>query len=174
MKQIFVASREVLSKKFYLLGFLTLIPLTFLLFVLIPVKTIPGNSIDFQLGIFSERDYILLITLSLLTSLFLIMQIFIFKNAALAKDKATSLVRGGIGGYVAAVGSVFATAACSSCLFALFGFLGFSTLIFLVEHQWYIVSGAIILLLISLYFASRKVNGICDICFVDNKMKLQS
>lgn len=169
MKQIVIASKIVLSKRFYLLGFLILIPLVFSIFVLIPVKTIPGNSLDFQLGIFSEGDYIRLTILSLLTSLFLVMQIFIFKNSFTAKDRTTSLVRGGIGGYTAVVGSVFATAACSSCLFAFFGFLGFSTLIFLIERQWYIVSGAIILLLISLYFASSKINGICDVCNVDIK-----
>lgn len=164
MEQIFIASREILSKRYYIVGFLALIPLTIFLFVLIPVWTIPGNNLDFQLGIFSERDYILLSILSVLVSLFLIMQIFIFKNATLAKDKFKSLGTVGIGGYVAVVGSVFATTACSSCLFALFGFLGFSILIFLIERQWYIVSGAIILLIIALYFASRKVNGICDVC----------
>lgn len=166
---IFIASRQVLSKKLYLFGFFILIPFTFFLFVMIPVWTIPGNALDFQLGIFSERDYILLVVLSLLTSLFLIMQIFVFKNSFTAKDRTSSLIRGGIGGYTAVIGSVFATAACSSCLFALFGFLGFGTLFFLLEHQWYILSGAIMLLLISLYFASKKVNGICDTCKVDIK-----
>ena len=164
MNQIFTASRQVLSKRLYLFGFLVLIPIAFLIFVLIPVKTIPGNSLDFQLGIFTERDYIILGILSILVSLFLTMQIFIFRNALSTKDRVTSLGSSGAGGYVAAVGSLFATAACGSCLFALFGFLGFSTLIFLLEHQWYILGGAIILLLIALYFASRKINGICGTC----------
>ena len=172
MKQVFIASKTVLSKKFYLLGFLTLIPLTFFLFVMIPVWTIPGNSLDFQLGIFSERDYILLSILLFLTSLFLTMQVFIFRNSISAKDKTTAAVKGGVGGYTAVVGSVFATAACSSCLFALFGFLGFGTLFFLLEHQWYILTGAMLLLVVYLYFASKKVNGICDVCFVDSKKKL--
>lgn len=171
MRQIFSASKEVLSKRFYLLGFIALIPLIFMFFVLIPVLTIPGNSIDFQLGIFTERDYVILSLLSLLTSLFLIMQIFIFRNSANVKGKVASLGTGGTGGSVAVVGSVFATAACSSCLFALFGFLGFSTLIFLIERQWYILGGAIILILVSLYFTARKVNGICDSCRINKLAK---
>jgi len=107
--------------------------------------------------------------LSILVSLFLAMQIFILRNALSAKDKITSLGTSGVGGSVAVVGSVFATAACSSCLFALFGFLGFNTLFFLIERQWYIVGGAIILLLVSLYFASKKINGICESCRIDER-----
>lgn len=169
MRQIFIASRQVLSQKLYLLGFFILIPFTFFLFVIIPVYTIPGNSLNFQLGLFTERDCFLLVILSILVSLFITMQIFIFKNAISAKDKATSLIKGGVGGYAAVTGSVFATAACSSCLFALFGFLGFSTLIFLLERQWYIVSVAIILLTVSIYFASKKINGICKSCQIDER-----
>jgi len=167
MKQTLLAIKTVLSKKWYLFSFLALVPLVFLFFVYIPVRSIPGNSLEFQLGIFSHRDYTTLTIFSLLTSLFLIMQAFIFRNSLNSKDKLVSLGKGGIGGYVAIIGSIFGTASCSSCLAALFGFLGFNTLLFLVERQWYIVSGAIILLLISLYFVSKKINGICDICRVN-------
>lgn len=169
MKQIFGASKTVLSNKVYLFGFLALIPLIFFLFVLIPVKTIPGNDLMFQLSIFSTRDYILTTFLSILLSLFLAMQIFIFRGSANVKSRVSTLGSGGTSGFVAVVGSVFATAACSSCLFALFGFLGFNTLIFLLERQWYIVGGAIVLLLISLYFTSRKIDGICEVCDVNIK-----
>ncbi len=169
MRQIFTTSWQVSSKRLYLFGFLVLIPIAFLIFVLIPVKTIPGNSLDFQLGIFTVRDYIMLGILSTLVSLFLTMQIFIFRNALSAKDTVTSLGISGAGGYVAVVGSVFATAACSSCLFAVLGFLGVSTVFTLVSYQWYMVGGAIVILLISIYFLSKKVNGVCESCQIDKR-----
>lgn len=50
--------------------------------------------------------------------------------------------------------------------FALFGFLGFGTLIFLIQNRWYIVVGASILLLASIYFSSKRVNSDCDDCEV--------
>lgn len=169
MKQIVIASKEVLYKKLYFFGFLVLIPLVFSLFVIIPVKTIAGNSLEFQLSIFTQRNYVLLSILSLLTSLFLIMQIFIFKNALDSKTKLSSLGKGSVGGYAAVVASVFGTASCGACLFALFGFLGANTLFFLIEHQWYVVSGAILILLISIYFLCKKVNGVCESCRIDRR-----
>lgn len=171
MKKILVASSTVLSRKTYLFTFLAFTPLAFFIFVFIPTVTIPGNSIDFQLSIFTTRDYVLLGILSLLTSLFLVIQIFIFRNSLNSKARLSTIGKGGIGGYAAVVASVFGTASCSACLFALFGFLGASTLLFLIQHQWYIVSGAIILILISLYFTARKVNGICDLCRINKSAK---
>lgn len=169
MKQTLSAIKTTLSKKWYLLGFLALILLTFLFFVYIPVKMIPGNSLNFQLYIFTTRDYLLTVVFSILLSLFLTMQIFAIRNAMDRKSVLASAGAGGIGGYVAAVGAIFGTAACSSCLFAILGFLGASTVFTLLKYQWYVVSGAIVILLISIYFLSRKVNGICESCRIDKR-----
>lgn len=169
MKQFFIADKMVLSKKTYLLGFLVLVPIMFLFFVYIPVKTIPGNNLNFQLSIFTTRDYILTTIFSLLFSLFLTMQIFVIRNAIDKKNILTSVGAGGIGGYVATVGAIFGTVACGSCLFAIIGFLGASTVFTLLKYQWYVVSGAILVLLVSIYFLSKKVNGICESCRVDKR-----
>lgn len=169
MKQILSANKIVLSKKQYLLGFLVFIPLVFLFFVYIPVKTIPGNSLDFQLSIFTTRDYVLTTIFSILLSLFLMMQIFVIRNAMDRKNILTSVTTGGVGGYVATVGAIFGTAACSSCLFVILGFLGASTVFTLLSYQWYIVSGAILALLVSIYFLSKNVNGICESCRIDKR-----
>lgn len=169
MKQIVIASKTVLSNKMYLFGFLALIPLTFLFFVYIPVKTIPGNSLEFQLSIFSQRDYILTTLFSILVSIFLIMQVFVLRNKSTSRTVLASIGSGGIGGYVAAVGAIFGTAACASCLFAILGFLGAGTVFTLLKYQWYVVTGAIVTLLISIYFLSKKVSGICESCRIDKR-----
>lgn len=169
MKQTLSAIKITLSNKWYLLGFLALVLLTFLFFVYIPVKMIPGNSLNLQLYIFTTRDYLLTAVFSILLGLFLTMQIFVIRNAMDRKSVLASAGAGGVGGYVAAVGAIFGTAACSSCLFAILGFLGASTVFTLLKYQWYVVSGAIVILLISIYFLSRKVNGICESCRIDKR-----
>lgn len=169
MKQVIIANKTVFSNKMYLLGFLALTPLIFYLFVLIPVKTIPFNTLQFQLSIFTGRDYALTILFSILLSIFLIMQVFVIRNRTSSKTVLSSITTGGVGGYIAAVGAIFGTAACASCLFAILGFLGASTVFTLLSYQWYVVSGAILVLLVSIYFLSKKVNGICESCRIDER-----
>ena len=167
MKQILIAIKTIVSKKWYLFGFLALVPLMFLFFVYIPVKTIYGNSLEFQLSIFSTRDYILTTVFSILMSLFLVMQVFVIRNAMDRKSMLTSVTTGGVGGYVGTVGAIFGTAACGSCLFAIVGFLGASTVFTLLKYQWYVIGGAIVMLLVSIYFLSQKINGVCESCQID-------
>jgi len=164
MKQTLLAIKTILSEKRYLLSFLALVPLIFPFFVYIPVRSIPGNSLKFQLSIFSQRDYILTALFSILASIFLIMQVFVLRNKSTSRTVLASIGSGGIGGYVATIGAIFGTAACASCLFAIVGFLGASTVFTLLKYQWYVVSSAIVILLISIYFLSKKVNGICESC----------
>ncbi|MEM3074940.1 MAG: hypothetical protein QW727_03295 [Candidatus Pacearchaeota archaeon] len=156
---IITASKEVLSRKSYFIAFISLILLIFAVFISIPVFTIPANSFSLQLTIFTVRDYVLLAILSTLTSLLIVMQIFSYKQA-----KLYSAGRTAISGGSAVVAALFGTASCASCLAAVFGFLGIGTVFFLVEYQWLIVGIAIIIMLISLYFTSLKLNGVCDIC----------
>ena len=171
MKQTLLAIKIILSEKRYLLSFLALVPLTFLFFIYIPVRSIPGNSLEFQLSIFSQRDYILTIVFSILMSLFLTMQVFVIRNATSKKNILTSVGTGGVGGYLGTIGAIFGTAACGSCLFAIVGFLGASTVFTLLKYQWYVVGGAIFMLLVSIYFLSQKINGVCESCRIDKRKK---
>lgn len=164
-----VAVKTVLSDIKYLAIFLSLALFAFIVFVYIPVKTIPGNTLKFQLSIFTLKDYFLMSILALLTSLFLTMQIFIFRNIKRADAKLVTVGKGTLGGYTGILGALFATASCASCLFALFGFLGFSTLVFLLNIRWYIVIVAAIFLAISIYFSAKKVNGVCENCKINLK-----
>lgn len=160
MKQVLTASRTLLAQKVYLLLFLGAIPILFFIFVFIPVKTIPGNDFAFQLSIFTIRDWFLMFLLSAATSLLIAMNIYIFRERrALIQAGQT-----GIGGFSSVVGAVFGTAACSACIAALFGFLGLPAVIFLIKARLYIVAGAIALILVSLYFASKKVVQACEKC----------
>lgn len=160
MKQITSATRTILTKRNYLLLFLAGIPTVFAVFVFIPVKTIPGNDLFFQLSIFTLRDWTLMFALSFLTSLLIIMNIYIFRQRRAIAEAG----KAGAGGLSSMVGAVFGTAACSSCVAALFGFLGLPAVLFLIEARLYIVVGAIGLILLSLYFAAKKIVLACENC----------
>lgn len=169
MEQIVLATKAILINKIYLFVFLILVPLVFILFVFLPIWTIPGNNLEFQLKIFTANHYILMIILSTLVSLFVIIQAFIFRNAVNARSKLASVGSGGAGGYVGVFAAVLGTATCASCLAALFGFLGIGSIIFLLNNQLYVISIAIALLFVSLYFSARKVNGVCKSCRIKKK-----
>lgn len=160
MRKIVEASKILLWQRSYLLLFLLGISMLFFILVLVPTKTIPGNSLAFQLSIFTPRDYLLLATLSTFTSLLFVMNIYIFRQ----KRSLVQAGQGSLGGASSVLGVVFGTAACASCVAALFGFLGLPAVFFLIKARLYIVSAAIALIVISLYFASKKVVQVCQEC----------
>lgn len=169
MKEIANATKILLSKRGYLVTFFVLAPLSFLLFIFLQVWTIPGNSLSFQLQVLTFSNDILLGILSILVAVFVTMQAFIFRNAYSAQTKLASVGKGGTVGYLGVFAAVLGTATCASCLIVLFGFLGFGGIVFLLKNQPYVVSLSIIILLASIYFSSRKVNGVCENCKVYKK-----
>jgi len=156
---IITASKEVLSRKSYLMAFIALVFIIITIFISIPIFLIPANSLLFQLTVFTIKDYLLLTVLSILTSLIIVMQVFSYKDAKFCSPGKTA-----VSGGSAVVAALFGTASCSACLAAVFGFLGIGTVFFLVEYQWFIVGIAILIMLISLYFTSLKLKGFCESC----------
>lgn len=162
---IIEAIKIVFSRKRYLAGFLLGIAFFLLLFVLIPTKTIPGNDFLFQLSIFTLRNWLMMIFLSVLASFVLILNIYNF----IQKRKVSNVGQGGVGTGASIVGAIFGTAACSSCIASIFGFLGAGVVFTLIDFSFYITVGAIALLLIALYFAVRQTAKVCQECRINNE-----
>lgn len=160
------AVAEVLRQRKLFVTFLILGTVLFWIFVTIPTRTIPGNSLAFQLSVLTTKDYFLLITLSALTSLAAIMNIYILANKITAKTGAAMAGQTGVGWASGIIASIFGTVSCSACVAALFGFLGVGGVFFLLKWRVAITVFAIILLLISLYLTSLKILGICKNCSV--------
>lgn len=131
----------------------------FLLSVLLPVITIPGNTVPFQLSIYTGRDYILLTILALLAGLHgaLLARSWQQRRARLALSGAAS---GASGLFAAIVG----TAACSSCIAALFSLLGLGTgsVLFVLQYRALFLAAAVAIMLVSLYFAARNTRVCCS------------
>lgn len=161
-KIIWLAVKTVFKKTRYKLSFLALSLVFFSLYVLIPVWLTPGNSIDFQLSLFSFTDYLLLAILSISASFFTLSQLFL-----LFQSKRRSIVdlgQGGVGLISALFGGLLATAACSSCIAVILGFLGIGGVFFVLENQRYIVVLSIGLVIIGLYFTAKRLVGVCRDC----------
>jgi hypothetical protein len=156
---ITTASKEVLSRKNYLISFIAIIFIILAIFISIPVFLMPANSLLFQLTVFTIKDYVLLTVLSILISLIIVMQVFSYKEAKFCSPAKTA-----VSGGSAITAALFGTASCASCLVAVFGFLGVGTVFFLVEYQWLIVGISILIMLVSLYFTSLKLNEVRTSC----------
>jgi len=166
MKQIYLAAINVFKERNYFLAFALIAILFFGLFVFIPVVTIPGNDLRFQLSIYSQRDYILMFLLAILVGLNFSLQIYTFKKQKEQHDFFNSAGQVAVSGVSGMFGAIVGTAACASCLAFLFGLIGLGTgsVFFVLNNQTYFLVGAIALMLVSLYFTARKVNGICEKC----------
>ena len=131
-------------------------------FVALPVIVIPSNTLQLQFSLYTPLDYITLTALSILGSLFALMNVYVYKHA---KEKRLSVIaQGGVGGAFGTLASVFGAASCPMCVAALFGFLGFGTVGVLIQYQLWIFLAALLFMLFSLYFISRKVSGACEKC----------
>jgi len=164
-QQIVKAIRQVFSERKYVVIFFGLVLFFFLLFVLIPVFTIPGNSLAFQLSIFRPQDYFLMLLLAFLVGLNFSMNLYSWqkrKRMPILNSAAGSAASGLGGAFAAIVGS----ASCASCLASLFSIvgLGFGSVAFVLRYQIYFVLGAIALVAISLYFTAKKINNVCSLC----------
>ncbi len=161
---ILAAAEEVASNAKYLWLFVLASAFFAVLFLAYPILATPGNDLAFQLSITPWWGLLLMGFLAFATGLLVTMQAYIFRRlkALPAKETGGTIV-GSISAFLA---NMFASASCTACVSALFGFLGLGTIIFLLNYRWEIVGASIALILVSLYFASRRIANHCRDCGV--------
>lgn len=160
MQNIYLAIKTVLKVRRNFLIFIITTIIFLGLFISIPVTTIPGNTILFQLSIFTTRDYSLMIFLAILTGLNFAMQAFSWRQ----RRNAQAVTQGATSGLLGVFGAVVGTAACASCLASLFALIGLGTgsVFFVLKNQSLFLGGAILLMLLAIYFSAKKVNKLCN------------
>ncbi len=162
LNTIWFGITQTLSSRRYVLLFFVIALIFAVLFVLVPVLSVPGNTPLFQLALFTLVDFVVLGVLTVISSLYMTMQIYVMRTG-----KKMQGVGGAVGG---AFGSLFAgitgTALCASCLaplFAIFG-IGFGGLIFILEYRLYIVAVILGMMFIALYLTALKIKKVCETC----------
>lgn len=167
IKLVYSAIKKVLAEKTYLLLALLVAAFFFSVFIFIPLVSIPGNYLRFQLSIYSRENYILMTSLALLIGVTFTTQIYAArKQRALRKSLPLVLQGGALSSASGIFGSIVGTASCASCLASLFGLIGLGTgsVFFVIDKQNYFLWGSILIMLISLYFAARKIDAVCTSC----------
>lgn len=154
--------REPFKNKNYITLSLGLFFVFFALFVLIPVWTVSGNTLATQLGIFTTRDYVVVVLLSSLSSLFITMQAYAMRQERNARSVGTATA-GGLGALFAGIAGTAFCASCLAPLFAIFG-IGFGGVVFVLEYRWYFVVAITLIMLVAIYLTARKINRVCNSC----------
>ncbi len=157
------AIKTTLTKRTYKIAFVVLVILLLALYVSIPVLTIPGNTLAFQLSLYAPIDYILFIFLSLTTSLLVLMQIFSFRSSHKYGMKAVG--HGGMGILSGISAGILTSVTCVPCAIGFLGIFGSAGSAFVVnEYQSYFILIAIVLVLWGIYHASSRIMGYCKEC----------
>ncbi len=159
------AIRKVLSLRTYRMLFGAVTVVFLLAYLLIPIFLVPGNSLSLQFFVLRPLDYVLFFVMSVVTALLVVMQVYVHRNTK-KKRTLAALGEGGVSVYSALFAGLLATAACSSCIIGLVGFLGVGSTFFILEYQTYFVLGAMLIVVVALFFAARRVNNDCSSCNV--------
>lgn len=158
--------KKVLRSRNYFSIFLISAILLFVLLVLIPIFTIPANNLSMQLKIFTPQNYLLMGFFSLLAGVILALSWYSFRQQKEISSASQSVAAGAASTFAGIFGAVVGTASCLSCLVALLSLvgLGVGSALFVLENQSYFLLGAIVLMLISLYFTTQKITRVCESC----------
>lgn len=134
----------------------------FVLLIVTPVFAIPSNTLDYQLHSFSIQNYVLMLVLSLLAGL-----TFSLEWRAIREIKKSRAVSAGglLSSIVGVASAALSTVYCGCGIAFFIGFAGLGTggTLFFIQHQTYFLIGGMVLMLVTLYFAARRVAGVCAI-----------
>jgi uncharacterized oligopeptide transporter (OPT) family protein len=136
------------------------------IYIYVPIIFSQGNNFRSFLNLTPWYGFLFLILLSFLMGLLIVMQLYLF-NA----NKKFS-VRGFTGGIIASFSSIisgiFSSASCAACLSVFFSFLGTSGTLFLLNYRWEIAIATFLMVVISIYLTSKKINNKCMDCMPEN------
>jgi hypothetical protein len=162
------ALRTVFSRAPYRAAFFGIALVLFTLMFSIPMSVIPGNDFAIQARILGLRDYALFFALATLISLIATVEIYLFiQNRSVNRRRILGNVAvGGAGFFLGIFSSVLGAATCAYCVSALLSFLGFGTVFFFIENRVLFTLSSIVLLLLSLYFLTKRLAAECPECRV--------
>ena len=90
------------------------------------------------------------------------MHIYVYKKTKKFQIKESSA--GFIAFISTLISGLFASATCIACVSVLFAFIGTGGMIFLLEYRWQIVIISFMIVLLALYFTSKRIQDNCEIC----------
>lgn len=156
---LFSALRTVLRSPRRIGAFAVLVVAFFAVLVLVPVWTIPGNDVLFQLSITPAWVLVLMIALALGNGLIVTMQLHLHREHAVRMRGRDVAAGGGL-----LVTALVATLACTACYSTLLALLGFSAVSVIAAHRGAVAVLALGLTAWALFTTARRVSGVCTRC----------
>lgn len=162
---IIKALKKTFAHKKNWLVFAVAIFLVFMMLVMIPVATTPGNDFLFQLHVLKWFGVALVIFLSISNGLLITMQIEIRKQTKRAhslKHKAAETTTA----FGLIIGALTSTIACAACYSSILSLFGLGATAFVVEYRFWISFVTILITLYALYYSAKRLNNECAVCQV--------
>ena len=89
--------------------FVLLSAIIFLAYIFLPVWLTPGNDLEFQLSLLRMKDYSLFVSLSFVTSLLILMQVFLAIRTKKYRERLRAVGGGGVSLFSSIFGGLLAT-----------------------------------------------------------------
>ena len=129
------------------------------LYVAVPVLTIAGNTLLFQLSTYNSFDYFLIFLLAFFSALLFVLHFYAKAHRAKSCPmplKGSAVGSSALSGFFA---SIVGTSACAGCVASFVSFfgLGFSAVSFLLKYQIYISILSLFILLLAIYLTLKKI-----------------
>ena len=162
LQEIRSATSRIFEKKKYLHIFLLVSFLSLIVYIALPVFTIPGNNLLFWLEIMPWWGYIVLFFFSFSLGMLITMQLYLNRQRHTPSETGK-----GIANLAAVlVSGFYSTAACAACITTVFAFLGSGGVFFINTHRLEFTVLSVLFILVSLYFTSKRINDNCEDCKV--------
>ena len=159
------AIKKSLEGHWGLIEWLAISAVIFILLIMVPVWTTPGNDFLFQLSILDTEVLVIMIILSILNGLLIVMQLYVRKTVKTNKKLKHQAAKGATA-FGILVSSLTATLACAACYSSILALLGLGASAFIAEHRIWIALGAIGLTLFAIYYSARRINNHCAVCTI--------
>lgn len=163
IKNIPKSVKEVLQNDKYLFLFVLFSAIVLSIYVLVPfLINQKANFVSY-----STPRVFLIIIFSFFIGLLFTMQVY-----SIRKNKELNIVAGsgGILGFLSGFAIIlFSSATCIACLSVILTFLGVGTVFTLFNYRNYIIIIGFLLILISLYLISNKIQKQCELCKIQSK-----
>lgn len=163
--------KRVLRQPTYLAVFILLTPVIATLLFLIPITTIPGNSVALGLQMLSAtKDYLILISIAALESLLLVMFWYAWRRSHTTTQNLKVVGQGNVGMVSGVMAFLFGSKLCPICLATIFGVFGPSATLAALYYRPWILGVSVFLLLVSLYLVAKRINKKCAHCLAKEEV----
>lgn len=166
LQTMYLATKTVLASWKYRAAFLILSVVFIISYISLPVLLIPGNTVAFQLGLYTTSNFVVFFFISTITSLLVLLQFYSLHKSY--RDKQNMLgtaTHSSVGIFSGVFGGLFASITCVPCAIGYIGISGsLSSVLLISQYQSYFIAAAAAIALFGVYQVSRTVMGYCKSC----------